>query len=213
MCREALRALARAAFGSGRGVVRLQASRDGAGGVHLVGVPRALGPEGAPWTARVAAFAHHGPAPWGGAKVSGHPLLALARDAARTAGADEALLLDAAGYLVEGSRSSLVLVTADGALVTPPLRRGGVSGVARGLLLQAERELHEADVSREGLATARELVAVNAVRFAVPVTTLDGRPVGNGRPGPAAARLARLLDGLAGDGADRPSAGSRRTGG
>jgi branched-subunit amino acid aminotransferase/4-amino-4-deoxychorismate lyase len=192
-CREALRTLGRAAFGSGCGVVRLQVSRDGAGAPHLAGVARELGPEGAPWTALLAPFPHPGPAPWGGAKVSGQPLIALARDAARAAGADEAVLLDAAGFLVEGARSNLVVVTADGAWVIPPLQRGGVSGVARALLLEREPGLREADVSREALATARELVAVNAVRGAVPVVRLGGRPLGDGRPGPAAARLARCL--------------------
>ena len=203
-CREALRALARGAFGGGCGVVRLQLSRDAAGALHMVGVPRALGAEGAPWTALLAPFAHPGPSPWSGAKVSDQPLLLRARDAARAAGADETLLLDAAGFLVEGARSNLVVVTAEGAWVTPPLRRGGVSGVARTLLLETARELREADVARPELMEARELVAVNAVRGAVPVVRLDGRPVADARPGPAAARLAQLLEQAENEGADRP---------
>ena len=53
--------------------------------------------------------------------------------------------------------------------------------------------MHEQDVSRETLHAARELVAVNAVRGARPITELDGRPVGNGRPGPLARQLALTL--------------------
>ncbi len=212
-CREALRALARAAFGAGSGVVRLQVGRDGDGVLHLVGAARPLGPEGLPWTAVLAPSPHPGPRPWGGAKVSGQPEVALARNAARAAGADEALLLDAVGFLVEGARSNLVVVRADGAWVTPPLRRGAVSGVARAILLEQTPELREADIEREELWTARALVAVNAVRGAVPIARLDGRPLDPGGSGPAPARLARLLEEAARAEADRPSAGAGGGGG
>ena len=67
--------------------------------------------------------------PWSGAKVSNHLLSALASDEARTAGVDEALLLDREGYLVEGSRSNLVVVTRSGETTTQDPSRGGVAGV------------------------------------------------------------------------------------
>lgn len=191
--RAALRELGRAAFGDGEGVVRLQASRDGDGGLHLVGVPRPLGPEPAAWRAIVAPFRHEGPGPCAGAKLSSRLVPALAVEAARAAGADEALLLDADGRLVEGARSNVCVVRADGALLAPDPARGGVAGVTIALVRERVPALCTADVEAAALASAREIVALNAVRGARPVVLLDGRPVGDGRPGPWAARLADAL--------------------
>src|SRR5262249_54874819 len=99
---RALEELATAAFGAGAGIVRLQASRDGAGALHLVGVPRALGPEPDAWRAIVVRLPGAAGSA-GGHKVSSRLALALAADAARDAGADEALVVDLAGRLVEGT--------------------------------------------------------------------------------------------------------------
>jgi branched-subunit amino acid aminotransferase/4-amino-4-deoxychorismate lyase len=192
---EILRELGRAAFGNGPGVVRLQASCGADGSLRLLGLPRAIGPEPEAWSAGVSAVLHDGPAPWQGAKVAGHPRIAGAREAARAAGFEEALLFDAAGRLVEGSRTSLWVVLEDGRAVVPPLARGGVWSVARELASAGLGGLTEEDVERGGLARAREIVALNAVRGAVPVVRLDGRPVAAGAPGPLARRLREVLAG------------------
>lgn len=193
-CREAMETLGRAAFADGAGIVRLQASRDAAGRVHLVGLPRELGPEPDHWRAVSAPFAHEGPAPWQGAKVTNQLRLAWAREHAARAGVEEALLFDAADRLVEGARTSLLVVCEDGRLVTPPLARGGVAGVAREILLERVVELAEADVDRAALARARELIVASAARGARPVTVLDGAAVGSGEAGPWAPRLDAVLD-------------------
>lgn len=193
-CLEAFARLGVASFGAGAGIVRLQASRDGDGRARLVGVTRALGPARDAFVAVDACFAHPGPAPWGGAKVTGHLHHVLARDAATRAGADEALLFDVAGRLVEGARTNLVALLADGTLATPPAARGGVAGVALAIVREREPALVERDLGRDDVATARELVALNAVRGAIAIVRLDGAPVGDGAPGPCARRLAALLD-------------------
>ncbi len=190
----ALRQLAREAFPDGRGVVRLQASRDDAGALHLVGTTRPLEPDPQRWRARVASFPHEGAAPWRGAKVTSRLRLVLAAEEARSAGVEEAILLDAAGRAVEGARSSLVVVDERGVARTPPLARGGVAGLARAILLERIPELREQDVSASALRRARELVAVNAVRGARPIVALDGRTLGNGREGAWARRLASALE-------------------
>jgi branched-subunit amino acid aminotransferase/4-amino-4-deoxychorismate lyase len=190
---RALAELAKAAFEDGDGIVRLEASRDGDGRLHLIGVPRALGPERAEWSAVIAPFLHAGRGPRAGVKVTSRLRLALASELAREAGADEALLLEASGWLVEGARSAIVVVPPRGAPCTPPLARGAVASVARAVALERVPELAEADVGRAELAGAREIVALNAVRGARPITRLDARPVGDGRPGPWAARLAAVL--------------------
>lgn len=191
--RRALEELARAAFGGGSGVVRLQASRDGEGRLHLVGVPRALGPEPRVWSAIALRVAHGGPGFAPGVKVSSRLTLALAADAARRAGADEALVVDAGGYLVEGARSSAFVALSPGSLATPPLARGAVAGIARSVVLERVAGIAEREIAEAELRGAREIVAVNAVRGARPIVRLDGAPVGDGQPGPWAQRLADAL--------------------
>jgi branched-subunit amino acid aminotransferase/4-amino-4-deoxychorismate lyase len=183
-------ALGRASFGpGGEGVVRLEA---GPGG-ELIESTRPLGPEPESWRAITAPQRHPGPGPAPGAKRSGVAELAAARAASEAAGVDEALLFDGAGRLVEGARSNLVLALADGSFVTPPATRGAVRGVALEAALESGVPLAERDVLLGALRQVREIVATNAVRGARPILTLDGAPVGAGRPGPLAAALAAAL--------------------
>jgi len=185
-----LLAAGRAHFGAeGAGVVRVEAR---AGGL-LVASARALGPEPAAWHAVWSAAVHPGPGPAPGAKRAAVPALVAAREEALAAGADEALLCDAAGRVVEGARSNLALALADGRRVMPPLARGAVRGVALEAALAGGVALVEEDLAREALGAVREIVATNAVRGARPIVRLDGRPVGDGRPGPLAAALAATL--------------------
>lgn len=190
---EALAALGRAAFGDGAGVLRLQASRSSAGTLRLLGLARDVGRERGAWSALSAPVRHEGPGAFAGVKLTGHPRLALARALAQQAGCDEALLFDAEGRLVEGARTALVVVRADGVAVTPPAGRGGVASVALGIVGEAIGTFTEADLTRAELAAARELVALNAVRGAVAIVRLDGAPVGSGAPGPLATRLRAVL--------------------
>jgi branched-chain amino acid aminotransferase len=193
-CLDAIGALGAAVFGEGSGVVRLQASRDGSRALHLLATARRLDEPRPFWRAIAAPFPHPGPMPWGGAKVTGHLAVDLAREAARAAGASDALLFDAAGRLVEGARTNVFVVLRDGTAATPPLARGAVAGIAREILRERVPELVERDVTLSDLARARELVLANAVRGAVAVVSLDGRPIGSGVPGPAAEHFRALLD-------------------
>ena len=191
----ALEATGRASFGEDReGVVRVQASRDAEGALHLYAMPRDTGSEPITWRACIAPFPHEGPMPWSGAKVTNHLLFALASEAAHRAGADESLLLDRDGYLVEGSRTNVIAVLEDGVPCTPDPARGGVAGVGLEVLRERAPEIVVRNVPGNRLARARELVAVNAVRGPRPVVSLDGRPIGDGRPGPLATRLAALFE-------------------
>jgi len=183
----------RANFGDGEGIVRLQIQR-GSGANRLIGIPRPLGPEPESWTAMTAQFPHDGPSEALGAKLAGRALFGKAHEASDAAGVDEALLLDSEGYLIEGARSNLFLVSKGGTLCVPDLARGGVAGVAREILCELAapqvRNIHASEI-----AAASELVATNAVRGACPIVVLDQQPVGEGRPGAVAARLAALLAG------------------
>jgi branched-subunit amino acid aminotransferase/4-amino-4-deoxychorismate lyase len=196
----ALAALAEAAFGEGCGIVRLDVGRDTAARSRFSGSTRPLGPEPPVWSAVTAPFPHAGPGPAPGAKLADAALTARARDFAAAAAADEALLFDSEGHLVEAARSNVFVVDADGRLLAPGPSRGAVAGIAREILceqLAASSSLAaegtDEDLDQEDLRRAREIIAVNAVRGVRPIVSLDGATVATGSPGPWAARLAALL--------------------
>lgn len=191
-CRAALVAEARRAFPGSEGVVRLEARR-GEGGPLLAASARPLGRDPGRWHAVLAPAPHPGPSPWSTAKTGRREPFEAALAVAAAAGAQEAVLIDAGGFVVEGARTSLIVVLASGAAVTPPLSRGPQAGLARALLLERVEGLEEADVPVAALAGARELVAVNAVRGARPVVALGGRPIGT-PSGPWLLRLARAFE-------------------
>jgi branched-subunit amino acid aminotransferase/4-amino-4-deoxychorismate lyase len=188
---ELLRRSARESFGAGDGALRVDA-RAGEGGIQLQVKPRGLGADPATWRVRRARTTHPGPGPFPGAKLAGQAFLESARREVEEAGVDEVLLFDAAGFLVEGSRSAVV-VSLDGRSAIPPAARGGVRSLAWSAARPACPEVAEADVHGTRLADAREIVCLNALRGVRPLLTLDGAPVGDGRPGPLAARLAAAL--------------------
>ena len=191
LARRALHALAAAALPDGEGAVRLQLSRDPRTGLRLTGIPRGLGADPPVWTAIRAPQVHEGPLVDGGHKLTNRLVHVLAADAAHAAGADEALLFDREDCLVEASRSNVLLVDAQDRLVSPPLSRGAVAGVA--LEIVAERlPLAWCDVRPSQIVAARALFAVNAVRGARPIARLDGETVGDVSH-PWAARLAEAL--------------------
>ena len=128
----------------------------------------------------------------GGHKLTNRLVHALAADAARAAGVREALLFDRDGFLVEAAGSNVVAVTADGALVTPPLSRGAVAGIAREVLCERVHELRERDLRHRDLLEARVVLCTNAVRGVQPLCELDGKSL-PGAAHPAVARLSQVL--------------------
>jgi len=122
----------------------------------------------------------------------------LARQAAREAGAGEAILFDPATRLVtEGAATSFWLVDAEGAIRIPPLGEIILPGCTRAALLAEMAEagiaVDERPVSVEELETAREAFLTSAGSFVKPVLSIDGRPVADGRPGPVTRRLFDLF--------------------
>ena len=172
---HALGDLAAAAFPDGEGIVRVQVSRGPDGLARVVGIPRELGDEPRIWSVVTAPIPHEGPILVGGHKLTNRLVQSLALQAAREAGAREALLFDREGLLVEGGGSNVVVVAADGALVTPPLSRGAVAGIAREVLSDRVPDLGERDLRYEDLRRAQAVMCTNAVRGARPVGFRPGR--------------------------------------
>lgn len=121
----------------------------------------------------------------------------LAREDARRRGADEALLLNTSGRLAEGAFTNVFLVRG-GQLTTPPISEGALPGIARGavleLALRSGLAVREAPVALEDALAADEAFLTNAVAGILPLTVIDGRPVGAGRPGSLTLRLRAALE-------------------
>ena len=118
----------------------------------------------------------------------------LALDAARRAGAHEALRFDADDHLTEGSTSN-VFVVRQGVLHTPDLAAGVLPGITRQLILECAKRLDidvsEQAIPRDMLEGAEEIMISSSIRELVAVVTLDGQRVGEGRPGPLCRQLHR----------------------
>jgi branched-subunit amino acid aminotransferase/4-amino-4-deoxychorismate lyase len=173
-------------------ILRVAVQREG-DALRLVGSRREWGDDAPTWRAAIAPMPHPGASPTSRVKSTERALYLQALAAVQPGGAHDALLLDRDGFLVEGARTNIVVVRADGALLTPPLARGGVAGIAREVLVDSVPALREADVAAGDLAVARELIAINAVRGARPITHLDGAAISDAQPGPWSARLAAAL--------------------
>jgi branched-chain amino acid aminotransferase len=116
----------------------------------------------------------------------------LAVREAQGRGAEEALLLNERDELAEGASTNLFLVRS-GSVQTPPLEAGILAGITRVVVLDLLRELGlphgEGRVSVADLRAADEVFLTSSTREVMPVRTVDGRAVGDGRPGPATRRI------------------------
>jgi D-alanine transaminase len=118
----------------------------------------------------------------------------LARQAAREAGATEAILYDeATGMVTEGAATSFWIVDEHGAIRTRHLDHAILPGCTRGALMAelaaAGIAFDEHGFSVGEMRRAREAFLTSATSFVKPITAIDGAPVGDGRVGPVTRRL------------------------
>jgi branched-chain amino acid aminotransferase len=116
----------------------------------------------------------------------------VALEEARTAGADDAVLLNTAGDLACATTANLFLVEGD-ALLTPRVEDGALPGITRGRVLELASGLglacREVRLPPERLAEADGAFLTSSLAGIRPVVTVDGRPVGTGAVHPLAERL------------------------
>jgi D-alanine transaminase len=134
---------------------------------------------------------------WGRCDIKSTNLLAnvLALQAAKEAGCSEALLYLPDGSLTEASHSSLFGVR-EGQLITAANGSAILPGVTRDLVVALARQdgitVLERNLRRDELSRVDEIFLSGTTTEVLPVTRIDGHPVGNGAPGPVTKRL-RLL--------------------
>jgi D-alanine transaminase len=118
----------------------------------------------------------------------------LLRQLAAEAGCVEAILLRD-GHVTEASTSNVFLVK-NGVIVSPPKDRRILPGITLDLVLDLAREarlpIEIRPVPERELREADEIWVSSSTKEVLPVTTLDGKPVGNGKPGPLYARMHAL---------------------
>lgn len=115
----------------------------------------------------------------------------LLRQLAAEAGCVEAILLRD-GHVTEASTSNVFLVK-NGVIVSPPKDRRILPGITLDLVLDLARNaklpIEIRPVPEHELREADEIWVSSSTKEVLPVTTLDGKPVGNGKPGPMYARM------------------------
>lgn len=126
---------------------------------------------------------------------------ALAKQAAREAGAFEAVFVDAEGFVTEGSSANVWLVDGEGRIVTRPAERGILRGITRSVLMEVAAAEGVPVIERRftvaEMKAAREVFLTSAGATLCPVVSVDGETVANGAPGSVAAGLRRRFHDIA----------------
>ncbi len=118
----------------------------------------------------------------------------LAKIEAADAGVLEAIMYNHVGFVSECTGDNIFLVR-DGAVQTPPIHAGVLEGITRNAAIELLRRrqvvVQEMDLTRSDLYVADECFLTGTAAEVIPVTKIDGRPIGDGRPGPVTVRLIR----------------------
>ena len=116
----------------------------------------------------------------------------MARIEANLAGADEALMLNDAGNVAECTADNIFIIKR-GQIVTPPVTAGALRGITRSVVFEITAELGfktlKADITRHDVFAADECFLTGTAAEIIPVVNVDGRSIGNGKPGPITTRI------------------------
>lgn len=116
----------------------------------------------------------------------------LAKIEANNSGCEEAIMLNAQGFVAECTGDNIFIVS-EKRLITPPLSAGALYGITRRVVMELAREsgleVCEADLTRHELFNADECFLTGTGAELVPVVKIDGRVIGTGKPGPVTKQL------------------------
>lgn len=125
-----------------------------------------------------------------GLKTTSYAENVLARGYARERGGGEAIFVNTAGNLCEGTGTN-VFVVSGGRLLTPPLSSGCLAGVTRGLMVEWAGAVEE-DLAAGELGAADEAFLTSTTRDVQPVRLVNGVPL-PAAPGPVTRRAAEIF--------------------
>ncbi len=140
---------------------------------------------------------------WGRCDIKTVMLLpaVLAKAAAGREGAKEAWLVDEQGFVTEGAASNAWIVDTEGRLVTRRADSAILDGVTRNTVLDAIEieglEVVERAFRPEEAHVAREAFITSATNTVMPVVSIDGHTIGDGKPGPITRRLREIFPSVA----------------
>lgn len=110
----------------------------------------------------------------------------LAKIEATNCGSDEAIMLDSLGYVAECTGDNIFVVK-NGGLYTPPQCMGTLRGITRDSILEIARKTkmpaHEHVITRHEVYISDECFLTGTAAEIIPVVKVDGRVIGNGKPG------------------------------
>jgi branched-chain amino acid aminotransferase len=116
----------------------------------------------------------------------------MAKIEAVNGGCQEAIMLNAMGYVAECTGDNIFIVK-NGRLMTPPIWMGSLKGITRQAVLDIAKKLkvpaEESVLSRHDLFVADECFLTGTAAEVIPVATVDGRTIGSGKPGPVTKKL------------------------
>ncbi len=116
----------------------------------------------------------------------------LAKLEARQAGALEAIMLNAQGYVAECTADNVFIVQ-KGEILTPAASAGALKGITRASIFDIACDLkipmRETDLTRYDIWCADECFLTGTGAEVIPVVKLDGRVIGTGKPGPITAKV------------------------
>ena len=122
----------------------------------------------------------------------------LGKQTARRQGAYEAWMVDARGFVTEGTSTNAWIVTTDRKLITAELGSNILSGITRDTFIKIIHELNykleERQFSVEEAKNAREAFFTSSTSFLTPVSEIDGVVIGNGRAGSVSMELIKAYD-------------------
>ena len=122
----------------------------------------------------------------------------LGKQTARRQGAYEAWMVDASGFVTEGTSTNAWIVTSDGKLITAELGSNILSGITRDTFIKIIHELNykleERQFSVEEAKNAREAFFTSSTSFLTPVSEIDGVVIGNGKAGSVSMELIKAYD-------------------
>ena len=125
----------------------------------------------------------------------------LAKIEARNSGVEEALMLDASGFVAECTGDNIFLIH-KGKVLTPPTYLGALKGITRDTIIELAKaeglEVIEEPFTRFDVYDSDECFLTGSAAEAIPVVKVDGRVIGTGRPGDVTRRLIERFKGITG---------------